>query len=280
MHRLILAVALSVLSSVACAQTDTTAKVATWNIKGFDPISDDRADQLAQGLIVLDAEVVAVQEVRPDSIAQDIVDKANALGGDYEDPIILNQSANLNVALIFKSGVTIANARFVPNSNLGNPGLRLALAADVTIGEFDFTIITVHLKSSRDNDSRTKRTEQCTILADFMDGIAAAGDDDIVLLGDFNMIPGQDDENFAALDPNHFLLFVSTTEGFRQFTHVNGNFLDGYAVTRLRMTEYIDGSLRIFPMHRAFDRTLTSYDTKVTDHLPIVASFLTTIDSD
>ena len=71
------------VTSPSLAQTDTTTKVATWNIEGFNPIDADRVEQLARGLVILDAEVVAVQEVNPDSAVQDIVDEANDLGAEW-----------------------------------------------------------------------------------------------------------------------------------------------------------------------------------------------------
>ena len=32
---------------------------------------------------------------------------------------------------------------------------------------------------------------------------------------------------------------------------------DGFAISRRRMTEYIGGSLRVYPLHRMYRRTLT-----------------------
>jgi len=224
--------------------------------RGFFRISDDRAAEIARGIVALDAEIIALQEINPDVAVQRIVATANSLGGQYADPIILDQPASQNLAIIFKTGVTVENPRFIDGSNLGIDSLRRALVVDCEVGEFDFTMITVHLKSGRSNSNRRTRTQQCVVIADFIADIAAAGDDDVILLGDYNMIPGQDAANFAALNPNQFLRFVSTTDTYRQFTNVNGNFLDGYAVTRLRMTEYIRGSARVFPLHRFYRRTL------------------------
>ncbi len=212
------------------AQTDTTATIATWNIEGFFRISDDRAAEIARGIVALDAEIIALQEINPDIAVQRIVATANILGAQYADPIILDQPANQNLAIIFKTGVTVENPRFIEGSNLDVDSLRRALVVDCEVGEFDFTMITVHLKSGRSNANRRTRTQQCEVIADFIADVAAAGDDDIILLGDYNMIPGQDAANFTALNPNQFLRFVSTTDTYRQFTNVNGNFLDGYAV--------------------------------------------------
>jgi len=77
-------------SSPAVAQvTDTTATVASWNIEGFGGITDQvKIDRLAEGIVALDAEVIGIQEVNPDSVAQSIVTKANSLGAGYAPPVV------------------------------------------------------------------------------------------------------------------------------------------------------------------------------------------------
>ena len=172
------------------AQTDTTATIATWNIEGFFRISDDRAAEIARGIVALDAEIIALQEINPDIAVQRIVATANSLGGQYADPIILDQPANQNLAIIFKTGVTVENPRFIDGSNLDIDSLRRAIVVDCEVGEFDFTMITVHLKSGRSNANRRTRTQQCVVIADFIADVVATGDDDVILLGDYNMIPG------------------------------------------------------------------------------------------
>lgn len=279
------------LSAVTCsAQTtfaqdqlpaDTTAVIASWNIEGYGGIEDDeKIDRLAAGLVALDAELIALQEVNPDSVAQRLVERANALGADYASPVILEQEAQLNLAILHKNGVSVGEPRFVPGSNLGDPALRKALAADVRVGRFDVTLIVVHLKSGRGGADRDTRTAQARVVNAFITQLAAAGDDDVLLVGDYNMIPDADRETFLALDPEGFLRFLSTYQAEQDFTNVNGNFLDGYAVTRRRMTEYVEGSFRVYPLHKAYDRTMTWYGENVSDHFPLVARFHITRDAD
>jgi hypothetical protein len=51
------------------------------------------------------------------------------------------------------------------------------------------------------------------------------------------------------------------------------NLLDGFAITREYSTEYISGSLRLFPMHWTMKIGQERFRTDVSDHLPFVASF-------
>ena len=91
------------------------------------------------------------------------------------------------------------------------------------------------------------------------------------------MIPGEDQSNFTAMNPSGFLKFVSSEDLAGEFTYISGgnpgNLLDGYAISSVGTTEYVQGSLRIFPMHRAFGMTLVQYSNEVSDHLPVVARF-------
>src|SRR5215217_4798965 len=150
--------------SVGHAQTDTTATVAAWNVKGLDvdPISETRAKQIARGIALLDPEVIALAEVNPDSIVNVIVQELNSAstGAKYESPVIIKQKDGVvqNLALIYKTGVSVSGAELIRNSDLSEePRSRQALAAKVKIGNFDFLLVAVHLKSSRDDNSRALR---------------------------------------------------------------------------------------------------------------------------
>ncbi|MCI0748118.1 MAG: endonuclease/exonuclease/phosphatase family protein, partial [Verrucomicrobia subdivision 3 bacterium] len=250
-HRRPIALMICLLWPLATqAQTDTSAVIASWNIEGFNPITEEaRIDLLAKGLVALDAEVIALQEVNPNVVVTQIVHAANALGAAYQDPVMLPQTAIQNIAVVAKQGISVTNPRFVPGSDLGNPGLRRALVTDVTIGKFDLTLIVVHLKSGRDAGDRGFRSQQCEAIASFIQQSTTAGEDDVLVVGDFNMIPEEDEENFRALNPDRFLQFISNIEATRDFTNVNGNFLDGYAISRQKMTEYVKGSFMVFPLH-------------------------------
>ena len=51
------------------------------------------------------------------------------------------------------------------------------------------------------------------------------------------------------------------------------NLLNGFAISRTYCTEYVRGSLRLFPMHWTMDMGREKYRTQVSDHLPFVATF-------
>jgi len=108
--------------------------------------------------------------------------------------------------------------------------------------------------------------------------------EDILVVGDYNMIPGQDVSNFHILGGNDQLDFLSSWDLQERFSHIlpagRANLLDGFAITRTRTTEYIRGSLRVFPLHWAMGIGQARFRDRVSDHLPFVAQFKIDRDAD
>jgi endonuclease/exonuclease/phosphatase family metal-dependent hydrolase len=254
----------------------TTANIAAWNLEGFHGISDERIANQVMGLAMLDAEVVALVEINP----LDVLDKIKAglqkHGVTYHS-LVIPQSGKLHLGVLYKAGVEAGNARLVEGSDLGDPAKRKALAIDFKVGKFDFTMIIVHLKSGRGLRQQKVRDEQAKVIFSFIQESRRNGREDIILTGDFNMIPGQDISNFHHLGGDDVLDFVSSWDLQERYSHIlekgRANLLDGFAITRTFSKEYIRGSLRLFPMHWSMDVGREHYKDNVSDHLPFVASF-------
>lgn len=96
-------------------------------------------------------------------------------------------------------------------------------------------------------------------------------------MGDFNMIPGQGISNFHHLGGDDLVDFLSSWNLQARYSPIlaagRENLLDGIAISRTYSTEYIRGSLRIFPMHWSMDIGRERFRETVSDHLPFVASF-------
>ena len=145
------------------------------------------------------------------------------------------------------------------------------------VGRFDFLLIIVHLKSGRGTDEQQIRDEQAKIIGEFITQRRAQSREDILLVGDFNMIPGEDVSNFHHLGGEDLMNFLSSWDLQDRYSHIleagRANLLDGFAISRTYSTEYIRGSLRVFPMHWAMDLGRERFRETVSDHLPFVASF-------
>ena len=254
----------------------TTAKVAAWNLAGFFGISDERLERQVEGLALLDAEVVVLVEINPLDALEKLKAGLAERGCVYESSII-PQANKLNIGVLFKKGVTAKNPRLMDGSDLGDPKKRKAFLVDIKVGKFDFLLIAVHLKSSRGANPQAIRDEQAKVIGKFIKERREHNRDDILLVGDFNMIPGQDVSNFHHLGGNDLMDFVSSWDLQARFSHIleqgRANLLDGFAISRTYSKEYIRGSLRVFPMHWSMDKGREWFRENVSDHLPFVASF-------
>jgi endonuclease/exonuclease/phosphatase family metal-dependent hydrolase len=255
----------------------TTAKVAAWNLAGWGGIPEERLKRQAEGLALLDAEIVTLVEINPiealDTLRQELEDKHKVI---YQTSIV-PQANDLHIGVLYKKGVTAANARLLDGSDLGDDAKRKALVVEMKVGKFDFVLIAVHLKSSRRGADQAIRDEQAKVIGNFITERRAASREDILLVGDFNMIPGQDVSNFHHLGGDDLMDFVSSWDLQARFSHIlaagRANLLDGFAISRTYSTEYIRGSLRVFPMHWSMDMGREKFRKTVSDHLPFVASF-------
>ncbi|HYX71793.1 MAG TPA: endonuclease/exonuclease/phosphatase family protein [Nitrososphaera sp.] len=287
---------LLLLAPVCYAQNAT---VAAWNIKGFDPIPATRTRLIARAIHNMSPDVIALSEVNTSTGEETLdllVDTLADLGDDYTY-IYFPQTSTQSLALLFKDGVEVADDQLIEGSDDNNSALRKALAARVRIRRFDFILILVHMKSARGNEERATRTRQARAIAGFITDATSGNEKDVLLIGDYNMIPGDDDVNFQAISPgpnnNEFLRFVSTESLSGRISHfstcnpVRGNLLDGYAISRSFTREYREGSLRLIPFtnqifRQAAGTTLdcARYNGFFSDHLPLIARFRATQDDD
>lgn len=269
----------------------TTATVAAWNLCTFEPLSDERIEKQAKGLALLDAEMVTLVEIKNLDHLQKLKTHLAGWGVEYDFDFVPQNDPGggrdpMHIGVLFKRGVDVQNSFLLDGSDLGQNSFRRAYVCDVKIHRFDFKLIGVHLKSSRDFANQQIRDEQCKVIGAFIKELRGDSDrnPDILLMGDFNMIPGQDTSNFFHLGADDIMDFVSSWDLQERFSHIlpsgRENLLDGFAISRRFSTEYIKGSLRLFPMHWHMGIGQAKYREEVSDHLPFVASFLMNRDLD
>jgi endonuclease/exonuclease/phosphatase family metal-dependent hydrolase len=236
----------------------------------------------ADAIVDLDPEVLVLAEVNPDHITGEIIAELNGRGLCYRR-LQLEQRAQQNLAVLAKLDVDLANPRWVPGSDAGNVHLRQALAVDVRVGAFDCVLVAVHLKAGRGREAREVRDVQVAAIAQFVEDVTAGAEKDVVIMGDFNMVAGEDASNFTGLAADGYMRCVSL-ELTDAFSHIAsdgpGRLLDGCSVASVHTREYVDGSLRVVPLHRSLGLALLDYRATVSDHLPLVADFRILRDDD
>ena len=263
-------------------------RIAVWNLAGFNPFNSatgipknsERIKKQAEGLALLDAELVTLVEVSPVEHIDRLIAELSGFGVNYVKKIIPQPNGNIHIGFLHKPAVVVENLQLISGSEGDSDGGRQALLADVECQRFKAKIIGVHLKSGRDAPEQRIRDSQCKVIGSKIADIRATQGESqrtVLLLGDFNMIPGQDVSNFHYLGGNDLMDFVSSWDLQDRFSHIlskgRANLLDGFAVSRTYSTDYVRGSLRLFPMHWTMDMGRESYKDEVSDHLPFVASF-------
>lgn len=254
----------------------STAKIASWNLAGFGGIPIERLERQIEGLALLDAEVIALVEINPIDSLDRLIQGLKAKGVNYNSCIV-PQAGGLHLGVLYKEGITAENPRLIDGTDLGNQKRRKAFTVTMRVGRFDFELIVVHLKSGRGSTEQQIRDEQAKVIGKYITDRRKQSREDILLVGDFNMIPGQDASNFHHLGGDDLMDFLSCWDLPDRYSHIleagRANLLDGFAISRTYSTEYIRGSLRVFPMHWAMDIGRERFRETVSDHLPFVASF-------
>lgn len=267
------------------------ARIAVWNLAGndrftggdgdgIDPKSRKAANQIL-GLAHLDADFVTLVEVFPQAHIGFLAEKLALRGLDYRVTFLPQPLSHLGIGFLHKPGIEVTNPRFIPGSEGNYPNGRQAFVVDVKIGKrFKAVVIGVHLKSGREAAEQAVRDSQCRVIGDWITALHATPgykQHAILLMGDFNMIPGQDVSNFFHLGGDDVMDFVSCWDLQERFSHIlesgRENLLDGFAVSRRFSNRYINGTLRLFPMDWTMHMGRAKFREQVSDHLPFVASF-------
>lgn len=253
------------------------AQVMTWNLGGFTPIPPERIKNLAKVIAHIQPDLIAVQEVTPRSNFQALVLELNQMGLAYKARHLLVSDRQV-IGFIAREGVGLSNLRVVSGSDAGNSFLRKALVATCKIGQFDFFAVNLHLKAGRGSAERLVRTKQCTSISKYLKRAMRYKEKDVLILGDYNMVPTQDQANFDAMTSTQYPLRFISDSLVGQASHLSqnggGNLLDGYAVSSTFTTEYIADSIRILESNKLFDdQSIPFHIDNVSDHLPLIARF-------
>ena len=173
-------------------------RVATWNIRFFPQPTTD-TDRVAEIILGLDADVLAVQEITDANELQDLVDDVNAqstLRHEQEGRRERNYDVQLTgsggaggqfVGIIFdRDAAQLISPQDLTSLRM-SPGLRPALHATVRSrrGGLDFQIIANHTDSGRNDTDYQNRQDFLITLATEIDNRASA-DADFIVLGDLN----------------------------------------------------------------------------------------------
>ncbi|MBL8049404.1 MAG: endonuclease/exonuclease/phosphatase family protein [Chthonomonas sp.] len=264
--------------------TGTQVSVAAWNI---DPKHvGGRLDTLVPAIQLINADVLLLVEFTPDRDLPKLLAALRAAGNPYDGNII-ERRGKQNLVYLVRPGIKITNQRAYKPIMLGNDDLRPAMIATVQAGEFDFNVVGVHLKSKRKGNPEQQtekiREDQIRLLVPELRRLQAGKEKDLLLIGDFNMLRDENQDQFAMLaaanlELLHFWVPAST------FSYVptggQGGILDGYAISKSSREELVANSFQVVQLPNLIGIPNALYREKYSDHLPLKAIFRTDVDND
>ena len=245
-------------------------RVATWNLRQFSERRSVDLRAIADVICASNFDVLAIQEVKRQGEQVDAL--LNELGPPWRATSLSETTGNHERFVFLYNGdhvQELGRAHFV-----SSPGAevfdRRPYQATFRAGQFDFTLVTVHL-SFEDRPRRRRETEALVNVA--REVAAASTEKDVIVLGDFNA------ENPEALRP-----FAEA--GWQSLNHDPTNLGSSEVYDTLVIdpgpTREWNGTAGavsfddILPQYRD-DRTAREH---VSDHRPAYADFVTTLTDD
>lgn len=271
---------------------DPGIRIGAWNLLADKSgsnrfIPKKRVPRIAKVIALLNVDVLAVSEVAPNQRFKEITEKLGEIGHCYNYTYRSQPSAEtkMNVGFLHRCGVTVSDVKLISHSGYTPNNKREALSARFKVGNLDFFAIAVHLKSGGGFNERSKRDVQAQKIWAFIEDNLLSVDKDVFILGDYNMDPDRDPQNFATMNPDDALRYISSEEleprpGYSEvFSHISksggpGNLLDGFSIHESDTTEYVKGSIEVVPMDDFLEGgDLGDFAENYSDHLPLVAEF-------
>ena len=259
-------------------QDAPTFRLAAWNIRIFSDASRDDAElrHIAQTLI--DYDFIAIVEVRDEKVLRRTEQLLEEHGRDYD--YLMSPPVGAKVkeryAFLFDRGMVrvIEDGEVFPDPN--DAFLREPYFASFRVGEFDFTVVAVHVIWG---DSVVQRRREVQELANVYQAVQAANgaEQDVILLGDFNRNPDDGEAYRPLLDiPMMTHLFQ-----LPQKSHIKDTSLyDNIFFQTHHLTEYTgDSGIDLFD-ETDFGNDDAAASLAVSDHRPVWGTFHTANDDD
>lgn len=258
----------------------TRASLVTWNLQTY-PLTQSTDDIFVELAEAWGDDVIAVQEI----VDVDRFGEAVARLPSHSLVVNDDQDGWLRLGLVYDTRrveVTDIETLFRGDSYaFPRPPLRV----DLTIFLEDrdpltLVVVVVHFKSQVGDGTAARRRAAAERLHEWIgEHVAAGGDPDVVVLGDFNeelteQPSASDFETFLARPEEYaFLTYDANIEG--GFTQLSfESFLDHVLVTTDALGEYGDGETVVLEPRR----THGAYESLVSDHLPVRAVFAPPVD--
>lgn len=289
------AATLAIAFTPFCAQEESkthVARIGTWNLEWFGALGRSDADitKLADIIRELNIDVLALQEITCPRALEKLKKELQRY-----DCFISPQRIPQKPALLWRTDrvekVCFDEDAFEALRGVAVTGLdresRQPLVFRMKIDEFDFTLMVVHLKSvpEAERSVRIRNVQYDSINVWLAKELGSPGaDQDIIIAGDFNSFAtGVSSERLVSAG---HVKFTSANLAQDEYSNI---WYDHEGNRNLSLVDHIvitaaleQGEFRLIEPIKDLDSELgaDAYETRISDHLPVIAVFKTDRDLD
>ncbi len=245
-----------------------TLDLAAWNIENF-PKSERSVGFAADLITSLELDLVIVEEVASVAAWDELV----ALLPEHEGLLSSHRytaTSYQKIGLLYRAGtVTVGEPELLFASDsyaFPRPPFKVHVAAD----GYDLDLIGVHLKAGGAPDDGDRRAQAVRVLDAYLTAqIAAGGEDEVILLGDYNEVittPEGRARMAPLLVPERYRLRTQAAAEAGERSFLSGRVID-HLLTTAGLEEELGDRPAIIPR---LDQQVGRYDADLTDHLPVI----------
>jgi len=288
-----LCILLLVTTSIGCFpaiplhSADDTIFIASWNLHGLGESSDDaKVETLAEVISLFD--IVALQEIKSKEGLAKLVKELNQRESEEKWDSAVSSSVGEGGAAEYYAFVYRSNRiQHLDGPEGVYPELtpedfsREPFYATFRAGEFDFTLITVHITWGELASLRTAECQRLAVVWGYVQDLDPA-EDDLILLGDFN----RDCPKHSAFDPLrergviHLLTKAGTRTTFGK-TAEGGHWYDNIWIDPSYTQDESTGRVGVStPSSNSYGAACAPFLEGVSDHCPVWAEFRVDTDDD
>ncbi|MBC7977699.1 MAG: endonuclease/exonuclease/phosphatase family protein [Myxococcales bacterium] len=256
---------------VPAVGSESTLELATWNIENF-PADSDTASVVADVITSLDLDIIVVEEIASETAWAELLTRLRGYAG-----ILSTHSYSAadyqKIGVIYRTSLVTASPPKLLFPADGYAFPRPPLAVTLTVDGASFEVIGVHLKAGVELDDAERRRAAVFDLDAFLRAqVAAGGEHEIVVLGDYNerVVASADREILAPFltAPDQYTVRTEPIAlgGGITYLGFGGSLLDHITTTAGFDARWTPARVEV----QRLDRLITSYRSHVSDHLPVV----------
>ena len=169
--------------------------IVTWNVEWFPKQGIVTVDSVKEIIEVIDAEIIALQEINSVSEFNNLISKLDSYNG------FSTNNSNLNLAYVYKKNLNIDSIYTILNSENYVFAGRLPLVLEMNYQGEDYVIINNHFKCCGDgildlgdsSDEETRRYNAISLLKNYID--VNFSNRNVVIVGDLNDLIEENNHN-------------------------------------------------------------------------------------